>query len=106
LVGSSRSSASGRPNSLAFRLVAVLVADDAFELAEAHALSVGHLRFRVQLLALFERAPQAVVAHDHRIDHPEGVERVLVLAQHADLGRADHGAALRRLLAGQEFHEG
>ncbi len=90
---------------VAFGFVSVLVADNPFELAEAHAFGVGHLALRVEPLALFERAPEAVVAHDDRVDHAEGVERVLVLAQDAHLRRAHDDAALRRLFAGQQLHE-
>ena len=38
--------------------VAVLFADDAFELAEAHAVLVGHVGLGVEPLALLERRPQ------------------------------------------------
>ena len=72
---------------VALGFVAVLVADDALELAEAHAFGVGHLGLRVEQLALLERAPQAVVAHDDGVDDAEGVERVLVLPQDAELRR-------------------
>ena len=52
---------------VALRRVAVLLADDALELAEAHAVLVGHdRRLRVELLALLERRPQPAVAHDRR----------------------------------------
>ena len=73
---------------IALRRVAVLFADDALELAEAHAVLVGHRRLGVQELALLERAPQALVAHDHRVDHPELVEGELILPQHARAWRA------------------
>ena len=90
---------------VALGFVAVLVADDALELAEAHAFGVGHVGLGVEQLALFERAPQAVVAHDDGVDDAERVERVLVLAQDADLRRPHDRAALRRLFAGQQLHE-
>ena len=73
---------------VAFGRVAVLLADDAFELAEAHAVGLGHLGLGVEELALFERAPQALVPHDDRVDHAELVEGELVLPQDAELGRA------------------
>ena len=53
-----------------------------------------------------ERAPQPLVAHDDGVDDAEAVERELVLAQDAELGRTDDGALLRRQLAGQQLHEG
>ena len=90
---------------IALRRVAVLFADDALELAEAHAVLVRHLGLRVQGVALCERVPQALVAHDHGVDDAILVERVLVLAQHAELPRADHRSPLRLRLAGQQLHE-
>ena len=42
---------------VALRFVAVLFADDALELAEAHAIRVGHLGLGVEKVTLFERAP-------------------------------------------------
>ena len=86
--------------------VAVLFADDALELAEAHAGFVRHLGFRVQLVALGKRLPQPLIAHDDRVDHAKAVERVLILAQHAQLGGPDDGALLGIELAGQQLHEG
>ena len=59
--------------------VAVLVADDAFELAEAHAVGVGHLGLLVDAVALFESGPERLVAHDDGVDDAIGVERELVL---------------------------
>ena len=52
--------------------------------------------FGVELLALLERAPQPLVAHDHGVDHAELVEGELILAQDAELRRARDGAPLRR----------
>ena len=72
---------------VALGLVAVLFADDAFELAEAHAVGVGHLGLGVEEVALFERAPQAMVAHDHGVDDAELVEGELVLLEDAELLR-------------------
>ena len=60
-------------------LVAVLFADDAFELAETDTVLVGHLRLGVDDLALLERGPEGLVAHDDGVDDAEGVELVLVL---------------------------
>ena len=76
--------------------VAVFVADDAFEFAEAHAVFVGHLGFLVDAVALFERGPERLVAHDDGVDDAIGVEGELILAQDAELARADDGALLRR----------
>jgi len=59
------------------RFVPILVTDDAFELAEAHAFGVGHVCSSVELLALLERAPEAVIAHDDRIQDAELIEREL-----------------------------
>ena len=91
---------------VAFGRVAVLFADDALELAEAHAGFVRHLGLRVQLVALGQRVPQPAVAHDDRVDDAKAVERVLILAQHAELARPDDGALLGIELAGQQLHEG
>ncbi len=46
---------------VALGVVAVFVADDAFELAEAHAVFVGHLGLLVDVLALFERRPEGLL---------------------------------------------
>ena len=70
-----------------FRRVAAFFADDAFELAEAHAVLVGQLvvRLVVERVAFLERPPERRVAHDDGVDHAELVEGELVLAQHAEL---------------------
>ena len=86
--------------------VAVLFADDAFELAEAHAVVVGHVGLRVERLALLERRPEPRVAHDHRVDDAELVEGELVLPEDAELVGPGDRALLRRQLAGQQLHEG
>jgi hypothetical protein len=72
---------------VAFGGVAVFLADDTLELAEAHAILVGHVCARVEPLSLLERFPEALVAHDHRVDDPELIERVVVLAQDAQSRR-------------------
>ena len=90
---------------VAFGRIAVFFADDPFELAEAHAGLVGHLGLGVQLVALVQRAPQALVAHDDGVDDAELVERVLVLAKHAQLARAGDRALLGVEFAGQQLHE-
>ncbi len=88
-----------------FRRVSVLLADDALELAEAHAVLVADRGLLVQLLALLERRPEPGVAHDHRVDHAETIEDELILPQDAELGRPRDRALLRRKLAGQELQE-
>ena len=86
--------------------VAVLVADGAFELAQPHAVFIGHFRLGVDAVALLERRPQRLVAHDDRVDDAIGVESELILAQHAEFARAHDRALLRLQLAGQDLHEG
>jgi hypothetical protein len=70
-----------------FRRVAAFFADDAFQLAQPHAVRIGELvvRLGVQCVAFFQRAPERRIAHDHGVDHAEPVEGELVLAQHAEL---------------------
>jgi hypothetical protein len=90
---------------VAFRCVAVLVSDDAFELAEPHAVLVGHGRLRVQLLAFLEGAPQAGVAHDDGIDDAESIEGKVILAEHTELRRCRDRSLLGRQFARQQLHE-
>ena len=90
------SSPCSRIGGVALGGVAVLLADDALELAEPHAVLVGHLGFGVERLALLQRRPQPLVAHDHGVDHAECVEGELILAQDAELRRPDDRALLRR----------
>jgi hypothetical protein len=85
--------------------VPVLLADDALELAEAHAIVVRHVRLLVELVPFLERGPQAVVAHDDGIDDPILVEGVLILTQDAELARPVDRAALGLGLASQQLHE-
>ena len=91
-----------------FRGVAVIFADDAFELAEAHAVGIGQLvvGLVVESFALLQRLPERAVAHDHGVDHALIVEGKLVLGQNAQLlGPGD--VALGGLdLPGQNFHQG
>ena len=63
------------------------------------------MRLGVERVALLESFPERAIAHDHRVDHAEFVERELVLAQNAELlGPAD--VALGRLdLAGENLHQ-
>ncbi len=91
---------------IALGRIAVLFADDALELAEAHTGLVRHLGLRVQLVALGQRVPEPPVAHDDRVDDAKAVERVLILAKHTELGWPDDGALLGIELAGQQLHEG
>ncbi len=65
--------------------VAVFFADDALEFAQPHAVFVGHLGLGVNTVALFHSCPEALVAHDDRVDHAIRVEGELVLAEHAEL---------------------
>ena len=90
---------------VAFRCVPVLLADDAFELAEAHAVGLGHLGLGVEELPFFERAPQTLVPHDDRVDHAELIEGELVLAEDAKLVGPRDRALLRGQLARQQLHE-
>ena len=85
--------------------VAVLLADDPFELAQPHAVLVRHVGLLIEPVALDHRLPQAGVAHDHGVDDAMRVELELVLAQDAELRRTDHGAFLRVEGAGEQLHE-
>ncbi len=80
---------------IAFGCVAVFFADDAFEFAELHAVFVGHVVLGVDGVAFLDGGPQALVAHDDGVDHAEGVEGELVLAQDAELARTHDRAFLR-----------
>src|SRR5207253_755853 len=82
-----------------------LVANNALELAQAHAVLVGHLRLLVNTVAFRERGPQRSIAHDHCIDHAVIVECELILAQHAHLSRAHDRALLRVQFPGEDFHK-
>ncbi len=86
--------------------VAVFVADDAFEFAEAHAVVVGHLGLLVDAVALFQSGPQRRVAHDDGVDDAVVVKGELILAQDAELARAHDVALLRLQFAGKDLHEG
>ena len=88
------------------RFVTVFLADNALEFAEAHAFGVGHFRaLVVQLLALLQRFPQALVAHDHGVADAELVVRVLILLEHAELVWPNDQAFLRRGFAREQLHE-
>ena len=85
--------------------VAVFVADDAFEFAEAHAVGVGELRLLVDAIALFECGPERLVAHDDGVDDAIGVEGELVLAEDAEFAGAHDVALLGVELAGEDLHK-
>jgi len=87
-----------------FSGVAVLVADDAFELAETHASSSVISGSRRCGRALQGR-PEWLVAHDDGVDDAVGVEGELVLAEYAELAGADYGAFLGVEFAGEDLHE-
>ena len=87
------------------RLVAVFVADDAFEFTETGAVLIGHLGLGVDDLAFFKGRPQGLVAHDDSVDDPVGVELVLVLFEDADFLGANDGAFLGVDLAGEDLHK-
>ena len=67
--------------------------------------SCGHVGLRVEHVALLQRRPEPLVAHDHRVDDAELIEGVLILAQDAELARARDRADLRRKLAREQLHE-
>ena len=46
-------------------------------------------------ITLLQRSPEAFVAHDHAVEHGKGIKGELVLAEHAELARADDRALLR-----------
>ena len=84
---------------VAFRRVAVLFADDPFELAEAHAVLVRHLGTLVERVAFGQGVPKALVSHDHGVDDAIAVEGELILAEDAELlrtGRRSRAAARTR----------
>ena len=77
---------------VALRRIAVLLADDAFELAQAHAVFVRHVRLCIELVALGERAPEPRVAHDDGVDHARKRSNAYwSLVEHAELVGAHHG---------------
>jgi len=57
-------------------------------------------------VALFHGGPEGLVAHDDGVDDAIGVKGELVLAQNAQLARADDVALLGVELAGEDLHEG
>src|SRR4029077_173456 len=91
-----------------FRGVAALFADDAFEFAEAHAVSVGELlvRLGVERVALLQGVPEDFVAHHDGVDYAEFVEGELILAKDAHLFGGGDGALSGLEFAGENFHEG
>jgi hypothetical protein len=69
---------------------------------KAHAVGVGDFGLLVDAVALFEGGPERLVAHDDGVDDAIGVEGELVLAQDAELARADDVALLGVELAGED----
>ncbi len=90
---------------VAFGCVAVFFADNAFEFAQLHAIGVGNLRLLINSVPLLHRGPQALVAHDHRIDRRVRVKGELILAEHSQFARTDHRPFLRLEFAAEQFHE-
>ena len=90
---------------ITFSGVAILFANNSLELAQSHALGIGHVGFGVDLLAFFDGRPQPPVSHHHGIDHAISVEGKLVLAQDPELSWTHHRAFLRVNLAGKDLHE-
>ncbi len=90
---------------IALRGVPVFFANNAFQLAQTHAVGIVQFMLLVDPVALFQSRPQTFVAHNDRIDHAIGIERILVLAQHAQLFRAHHHALLRVEIAAQDLHK-
>ena len=74
--------------------ITVFFANGAFEFAQAHAVGVRHFGLLVNLVALFQGRPQAFVSHNDRVDDAIRVKSELVLAQHAELPRANDGTLL------------
>ena len=86
--------------------VAVLLADDALELAETHAVVVRHVGLRVEALALLERRPEPGVAHDDGVDARGSWSNANWSCRRTpSFSGADDRALLRRELAGQQLHE-
>ena len=91
---------------IGLRRVAVLFADDSFELGQAHTVFVRErvVRFCIQRVALFQSLPKPGIAHDHGVNHAKFVERELILAQDAELLRP-RDVAFRGLdVTGQNPH--
>ena len=90
---------------VALRRVAVLLPDDALELAEPDAILVREVGLLVERIAFLKRGPQPCIPHDHCVDDAERLERELVLADQSDLLRPDDGALLGIEVARQDLHE-
>ena len=90
---------------IALTRITVFFADNAFQLAELHAIGVCHVVLGVNRVALLQRRPQTLVSHDDRIDHAVGVERELVLAQDSQLPGTHDRALLRLQFAAEQLHE-
>jgi hypothetical protein len=76
-----------------------VLADDALELAEAHAVLVRQRRLGVEPITLGQRVPQHGVAHDDGVDDAVRVEGELILAQDAEARRPADAALLRLQVA-------
>ena len=94
--------------SVGFGGISAFFADDAFELAESHAVLVSELvvRLGVKGVALFKGGPESGVAHDDGVEDAEPVESELVLTKDTDAFGAVDIAAGGFLLSGENFHEG
>jgi len=86
--------------------VAIFFANNAFQFAELHAVFIGHVVLGIDGVTLLDGGPQALIAHDDSVENGECVKGELVLAQHAELARADDASLLRIHLAGEDLHEG
>src|SRR5262249_4045954 len=87
------------------RGVAVLLGDDAFELAEPNALGVREILLTEELLLLRHGLPEPRVAHDHDVERAPGLEGELILLEDARaLGPADL-ARVRLELTRQDLQE-
>src|SRR5262249_35236873 len=65
-----------------------------------------HLSFGVDRIALLKGGPQALVAHDDRVEHRVSVEGELILAQNPELARSDNSSLLGLKLSAEQLHEG
>ena len=70
-----------------------------------HSVGVGHFRFRIELVALFERRPQPPVAHDDGIDHAIAVEGQTGPGSARPAFSEASSPSARFLLARQQLHK-
>ena len=59
----------------------------------------------MERFAFLQGLPEAPIAHDYRVDHPEIVECELILTQDAELFGPGHRALGRLQFAGEDIHE-